>query len=313
MRRIYLIDCPGIVPIGMGDSETATVLKGVVRVEKVESPSEHIPALMARVKPEYLRQTYNLKTVGDAEDFLTQLARGMGKLLKGGEADLDTIAKMVINDWVRGKIPYYVEPPPTEHKNMAKGKDKAPLPDTETLDAAQGKRTVKGVSQPIQEIAVSGRFSHADLNAGMPEDFEATQGEEQAEAGYDDDDDDDDDDEEFSDDDQDDDDDADSELDGNSLQELAWSDVFGDAHEEEKAEAVESATEDNSDGDQVKEARMKTSKRKAENFYDRVNVKNKNRQKAEHMRELQKTSNRKERGSRIGANKKASRTALRRR
>ena len=30
MRRIYLIDCPGIVPVSAHDSETGTVLKGVV-------------------------------------------------------------------------------------------------------------------------------------------------------------------------------------------------------------------------------------------------------------------------------------------
>lgn len=40
-----------------------------------------------------------------------QVARLSGKLLKGGEPDINTAAKMVLQDWQRGKIPYF-EPPP---------------------------------------------------------------------------------------------------------------------------------------------------------------------------------------------------------
>merc|ERR1712166_1142694 len=43
-------------------------------------------------------------------DFLEKLAQKSGKLLKGGEPDINTIAKMILNDWQRGKIPYFVPP-----------------------------------------------------------------------------------------------------------------------------------------------------------------------------------------------------------
>jgi hypothetical protein len=46
-----------------------------------------------------------------AEDFLDTLARKFGKLLKGGDADRETVAKMVLNDWIRGRIPFFVRPP----------------------------------------------------------------------------------------------------------------------------------------------------------------------------------------------------------
>lgn len=36
MNRIYLIDCPGIVPPSKRDTETDIVLKGVVRVENLK-------------------------------------------------------------------------------------------------------------------------------------------------------------------------------------------------------------------------------------------------------------------------------------
>ena len=52
-----------------------------------------------------------MKQWQDAEDFLTKLAQASGKLLKGGEPDLNTAAKMVLYDWQRGKIPFFVLPP----------------------------------------------------------------------------------------------------------------------------------------------------------------------------------------------------------
>lgn len=332
MRRIYLIDCPGIVPVGMGDSETNTILKGVVRVENVDSPSEHIPAVLARVKPEYIRQTYNLKTWTDYEDFLTQLARRGGKLLKGGEADLDTCAKMVLNDWMRGKIPFYIEPPSVEGKGKAKA--------VEPVMEEKGKKTVKGVVQPIREIAVASKFSRDDLRAGVPEDF-AGESEEEQEAeegvGYDEEDEEESDGSEGVDDE-----DAEGQ---DELEDLSWADVFGAEQEQDenldagkevgenseedkveenlkdyvrlkKRKSVTFEEEENDDqedaSEAVKEARMKTSKKKAENFYDKVNVKNKNREKSSKMRELQKSSQ-KERGSRVGANKKGARLSGKRR
>jgi len=30
---------------------------------------------------------------------------------QGGQPDISTVARMVLNDWQRGKIPYYVRPP----------------------------------------------------------------------------------------------------------------------------------------------------------------------------------------------------------
>lgn len=46
----------------------------------------------------------------DAEDFLSKIALMAGRLLKGGEPDLSTVAKMVLNDFQRGKLPFYTLP-----------------------------------------------------------------------------------------------------------------------------------------------------------------------------------------------------------
>ncbi|XP_042689993.1 nucleolar GTP-binding protein 2 isoform X1 [Centrocercus urophasianus] len=113
MRRIFLIDCPGVV-YPSGDSETDIVLKGVVQVEKIKSPEDHISAVLERAKPEYIRKTYKIDFWEDTEDFLEKLASRTGKLLKGGEPDVQTVSKMVLNDWQRGRIPFFVKPPNAE-------------------------------------------------------------------------------------------------------------------------------------------------------------------------------------------------------
>lgn len=59
-------------------------------------------------------------------DFLTQLARSSGKLLRGGEPDLNTAARMVLYDWQRGKIPYFALPPDYQDKGSALDKARKP-------------------------------------------------------------------------------------------------------------------------------------------------------------------------------------------
>lgn len=113
MKRIYLIDCPGVVPPSTEDSETDIVLKGVCRVENISAPEDHIPALLERVNPRHLVRLYGLSVRGytTPEDFLERLARHSGRLLRGGEPDCPTVAKMVLHDWLRGKLPYFTKPP----------------------------------------------------------------------------------------------------------------------------------------------------------------------------------------------------------
>lgn len=115
MKRIYLIDCPGIVPQNHQDSPSELLLRGVVRVENVEHPEQYIPLVLKRVKKHHMARTYNMSDWNDDHiEFLEALARKGGRLLKGGEPDVDGVAKMVLNDFMRGKIPWFVPPPVAE-------------------------------------------------------------------------------------------------------------------------------------------------------------------------------------------------------
>ncbi|KAE8133887.1 NUC091 domain-containing protein [Aspergillus pseudotamarii] len=113
MKRIYLIDCPGVVPPNQNDTPEDILLRGVCRVENVENPEQYIPAVLKRVQPKHLERTYGVRGSDDPLEFLAVLARKGGRLLRGGEPDLDGVAKMVINDFLRGKIPWFTPPPHT--------------------------------------------------------------------------------------------------------------------------------------------------------------------------------------------------------
>ncbi|TPX19092.1 uncharacterized protein E0L32_011253 [Thyridium curvatum] len=113
MKRIFLIDCPGIVPPDQQASPEILILRGTVRTEKVENPAQYIPAVLKKVKPQHLKRTYDLdySDIGDHIRFLEALARKSGRLLKGGEPDVDGVARIILNDFMRGKIPWFTPPP----------------------------------------------------------------------------------------------------------------------------------------------------------------------------------------------------------
>lgn len=111
MKKIFLIDCPGIVPPSAKDTETDILFRGVVRVEHVSSPEQFIPAMLERCKQQHLERTYEISGWNSAGEFLEMIARKHGRLLKGGEPDESGVAKLVLNDFNRGKIPWFVPPP----------------------------------------------------------------------------------------------------------------------------------------------------------------------------------------------------------
>ncbi|NXE13198.1 NOG2 protein, partial [Lophotis ruficrista] len=181
MRRIFLIDCPGVV-YPSGDSETDIVLKGVVQVEKIKSPEDHISAVLERAKPEYIRKTYKIDSWTDTEDFLEKLASRTGKLLKGGEPDLQTVSKMVLNDWQRGRIPFFVKPPNVEtgpqppvlevamtssqdnnEENISESVVPSVEPAEENTTDTEMKQLMSHVRQNFGRINVAPQFSEEDL------------------------------------------------------------------------------------------------------------------------------------------------------
>ncbi|KAM3172288.1 hypothetical protein ACTXT7_014849 [Hymenolepis weldensis] len=209
LKSIYLIDCPGVV-YPEGDTEADMVMKGVVRVEYLSQPDIYIPEVLARVKPEFLQQRYGLpdfdpschplsgksiaggkKSTEELENpvseysetakwpvdpnlFLELVAKKTGKLLKGGGPDIETTAKRVLNDFQRGKLPYFVKPPAVEdqegERNEA-GLSENAQPNEESLE--QGLADAFGetgdASQTVEES-----IEQNDDNSGVGSDSDAS-------------------------------------------------------------------------------------------------------------------------------------------
>ncbi|VDM52818.1 unnamed protein product, partial [Angiostrongylus costaricensis] len=100
-----------------------------VRVENVKDPENHVQSVLDCVKAEYLKKHYGIEEWKDVEDFMTKIATKQGRLLKGGEPDITAIAKCILNDFQRGKLPYFVVPPGCE-ETANKEHDQAPINET---------------------------------------------------------------------------------------------------------------------------------------------------------------------------------------
>ena len=72
-KRIYLIDCPGIV-YDQGESTTDKVLKGVVRVERIPDPDSFIQPILDRVSKKTIADIFGVVHWTDTEDFIKQVA-----------------------------------------------------------------------------------------------------------------------------------------------------------------------------------------------------------------------------------------------
>jgi nuclear GTP-binding protein len=66
---------------------------------------------------------------------MTQIAKRNGRLLQGGEPDLHSVAVNIINDWQRGKLPFFVPPPAEEGESDPEEGDE---PDAPLQEAEEG-------------------------------------------------------------------------------------------------------------------------------------------------------------------------------
>lgn len=146
-RNIYLIDCPGVVVDTRGDTEVDSVLKGVVRAERLETPEDFIDPILDAVRREHIAARYSLPKDGDGTwttsiDLMEKIATNAGRLLKGGDPCLRSAAITIILDFQRGRLPHFVAPPELKEDETDKTIVNATLPG------------IKGVEQNLGAIEV---------------------------------------------------------------------------------------------------------------------------------------------------------------
>eukprot|EP00667_Euglena_gracilis_P005400 EG_transcript_5440 len=128
-RNVLIIDCPGVIHQSDDPNDThQAVLKGVVRVERMasEEKADFVETVLKLVDHAKIADTYGIADWYDHLDFLDQLAIKRGKLHKGGVPDRDGVARTVLYDWQRAKIPWFTTPPfeseadEAEHRKLPK-------------------------------------------------------------------------------------------------------------------------------------------------------------------------------------------------
>ena len=172
---------------------------------------------------------------------LSAIAKKSGKLMKGGEPDQEAAAKMVLNDWIRGKIPFFVPPPAKAQDGQEEAVTEVEGETREVMEAQEaalgkilGERRVKGVAQGMKGIITMPKFLGDDARRDIEESEDEDLEDEEAM------DEDEDDNEEGDDAEEEEDEDMD---DGDSDDNLAWEDIFpGDAGPSTIAKALAAAT-----------------------------------------------------------------------
>lgn len=116
-KHLRLLDSPGIV---FADSDSSTTdaasqaLRNCIKVEKIEDAVLPVSEIVKRCPAKQLMSIYKVAGFSSADEFLQHIANARGKLKKGGTADLQAAAKIVLQDWNDGRIPYYTMPPQRE-------------------------------------------------------------------------------------------------------------------------------------------------------------------------------------------------------
>ncbi|EEY65483.1 nucleolar GTP-binding protein 2 [Phytophthora infestans T30-4] len=106
------------------------------KVCKVAPIPDFILTILQRVKKEFIIKVYGIEEWNDEWDFLEKLANKCGKLLQKGEPDYNNVAVQIINDYQRGKLPWFIAPPmrAEELAALEKKGDDAPLNEAEASE-----------------------------------------------------------------------------------------------------------------------------------------------------------------------------------
>ncbi|CAL5994680.1 Nucleolar_GTP-binding protein 2 [Hexamita inflata] len=118
-KKIFMIDAPGVVFPNLikanhliqefnYQNDLKIVLQGVIRCENIEYPEQILPEILKNVVKEHICRTYYIKTYTDSENLMEVLAKKWGRLLKGGEPDKRSVARKILEDYVRGHLPHFV-------------------------------------------------------------------------------------------------------------------------------------------------------------------------------------------------------------
>ena len=106
-KKIKLLPRPGVAFAAAATN--SVIVKHVADPEDLTDPYVPVHALIKKVPKNEMLMLYEIADYKNTQEFLANVATKAGHLLKGGAPDYDQTARMVLNDWITGKIKYYQE------------------------------------------------------------------------------------------------------------------------------------------------------------------------------------------------------------
>ncbi|MEZ0319903.1 MAG: GTPase [Pyrobaculum sp.] len=109
---LLVLDTPGIVKTSSTGDLALDVIRGLIDPGTVDDPVPYAYALLKRVlayNPAALKEAYGIDS--DLENALEEIGRVKRRLLRGGRVNLEEAARIVLKDWVVGRLKYSVAPP----------------------------------------------------------------------------------------------------------------------------------------------------------------------------------------------------------
>ncbi|KAK7273422.1 hypothetical protein RIF29_14471 [Crotalaria pallida] len=74
-KNIKLLDCPGVIMLKSQENNASVALQNCKRIEKLDDP------------------------IAPVDDYIQKVAVARGKRTKGGVADVDAAARIILHDW----------------------------------------------------------------------------------------------------------------------------------------------------------------------------------------------------------------------
>ena len=85
-----------------------------MQIEKLADAVLPVSEIVKRCPAKQLMGIYKVPAFEGVDQFLQHVALVRGKLKKGGSVDVQAAAKLVLQDWNDGRIPFYTMPPMRE-------------------------------------------------------------------------------------------------------------------------------------------------------------------------------------------------------
>ena len=108
-KQVKIIDSPGVLLTA--EDEVNLILRNSINASDVKDPIEPIKEMLKRVNVEEVMKIYKIASFNNPTQFLLNVANSRGKFKKGGIADIEAAARIVIGDWNSGKMNHYLPPP----------------------------------------------------------------------------------------------------------------------------------------------------------------------------------------------------------